>query len=298
MKTSYKKLVEEVTSKNFCNRLIIMLFFEFLLALNYNTFLLPNHIVVGGTSGIAIIVNHFFGIESALFILLFNIVFIILSFFLLGPEETGKSIIGSIMYPLFVSLTTGLGLYLSKVLIFENFLLTIVVTAVIYGVCNGFIYKTGFFTGGIDILLKIISKYLKIPRGNASFGTNIFIILIGALVFGINKAAYAIIIIFFNSNLVDKIMLGISNNKTFYIRTHKSDEIKKIIGEMDSGYTVIQTQEKDDKHGEDMIMCVINTSDYYMFNNIIQSIDPNAFIIISDCYEVYGGQRKKKFPFI
>ena len=67
---------------------------------------------------------------------------------------------------------------------------------------------------------------------------------------------------------------------------------------MDSGYTVIQTQEKDDKHGEDMIMCVINTSDYYMFNNIIQSIDPNAFIIISDCYEVYGGQRKKKFPFI
>lgn len=298
MKTSYKKLVEEVTSKNFWNRLIIMLFFEFLLALNYNTFLLPNQIVVGGTSGIAIIVNHFFGIESALFILLFNIVFIILSFFLLGPEETGKSIIGSIMYPLFVSLTTGLGLYLSKVLIFENFLLTIVVTALIYGVCNGFIYKTGFFTGGIDILLKIISKYLKIPRGNASFGTNIFIILIGALVFGINKAAYAIIIIFFNSNLVDKIMLGISNNKTFYIRTHKSDEIKKIIGEMDSGYTVIQTQEKDDKHGEDMIMCVINTSDYYMFNNIIQSIDPNAFIIISDCYEVYGGQRKKKFPFI
>ena len=298
MKTSYKKIVEEVTSKNFWNRLLIMLFFEFLLALNYNTFLLPNHIVVGGTSGVAIIANYFFNIESALFILVFNIVFIILSFFLLGPEETGRSIIGSLLYPLFVSLTAGLGLYLSKVLIFDNFLVTIIVTALIYGVCNGFIYKTGFFTGGIDILLKIISKYIKIPRGNASFATNIIIIIIGALVFGINKAVYGIIIIFFNSNLVDKIMLGISNNKTFYIRTHKSEEIKKIISEMDSGYTIIQTQEKDDKHGEDIIMCVINTSDYYMFNNIIQSVDPNAFIIISDCYEVYGGQRKKKFPFI
>ncbi len=296
MKSTSKKIKEKVLSKNIWSRLIIMSFFMFLLALNYNTFMLPNKIVVGGTSGLAIIANYFTGINVAMFILIFNIVFIILCYFLLGPEETGRSIIGSLLYPLFVSLTSDIGSFLSTKIIFENYLVTIIVTALIYGMCNGYIYKTGFSTGGIDIFMHIVNKYLKIPRGNASFMTNVIIITVGALIFGINKAAYAMIIIFFNSMLVDKIMLGISNSKTFYIKTHKQKEIKQFINSMNSGYTLINTEGRFEE--SNMIMCVIHTSDYYMLYNAIKEIDPDAFIIINDCYQVYGGQRKKKFPFI
>ena len=49
---------------------------------------------------------------------------------------------------------------------------------------------------------------------------------------------------------------------------------------------------------QDMIMCVINNKDYYMFKNVVEQIDPESFIIITDCYEVYGGKRKETFPFI
>lgn len=296
MKSTSKKIKEKVLSKNIWSRLIIMSFFMFLLALNYNTFMLPNKIVVGGTSGLAIIANYFTGINVAMFILIFNIVFIIMCYFLLGPEETGRSIIGSLLYPLFVSLTSDIGSFLSTKIIFENYLVTIIVTALIYGMCNGYIYKTGFSTGGIDIFMHIVNKYLKIPRGNASFMTNVIIITVGALIFGINKAAYAMIIIFLNSMLVDKIMLGISNSKTFYIKTHKQKEIKQFINSMNSGYTLINTEGRFEE--SNMIMCVIHTSDYYMLYNAIKEIDPDAFIIINDCYQVYGGQRKKKFPFI
>ncbi len=296
MKSTSKKIKEKVLSKNIWSRLIIMSFFMFLLALNYNTFMLPNKIVVGGTSGLAIIANYFTGINVAMFILIFNIVFIIMCYFLLGPEETGRSIIGSLLYPLFVSLTSDIGSFLSTKIIFENYLVTIIVTALIYGMCNGYIYKTGFSTGGIDIFMHIVNKYLKIPRGNASFMTNVIIITVGALIFGINKAAYAMIIIFLNSMLVDKIMLGISNSKTFYIKTHKQKEIKQFINSMNSGYTLINTEGRFEE--SNMIMCVIHTSDYYMLYNAIKEIDSDAFIIINDCYQVYGGQRKKKFPFI
>ena len=146
--------------------------------------------------------------------------------------------------------------------------------------------------------MQILNKYLKISTGVASFITSIVVVVPGAFVFGINKAIYGIIIIIIISVLVDKIMLGISNSKMFYIRTKKLEEVQEFIKEMNTGYTTIKADGAYSKKKYDMIMCVLPTRDYYMFKNVIQKIDPEAFFIITDCYEVYGGQRKEIFPFI
>lgn len=298
MKFNYKKIIEDVISKNFWSRIIIMTISIFFLALNYNLFLLANNLVTGGTSGLATIVNHLFGCDPAVFMLIFNCFLIFLSFIFLGSKSTGLTIIGSILYPLFVSMTKGLATFLGEYIILDNFLLVVIISGCIYGFSNGFIYKTGFTTGGGDIIIQIISKYLKIPTGNASLFVNLIIISFGALVFGINKAIYAVLIIFINSNLVDKIMLGISDSKMFYIFTKKPEEVIDFIKGMESGYTLMKTDGGYTKEKKNIIMCVIPTKDYYMFNNCIKKIDPSAFLIISDCYQVYGGHRKNNLPFI
>ena len=139
---------------------------------------------------------------------------------------------------------------------------------------------------------------MKISTGTASFITSIAVVVPGAFVFGLNKAIYGTIIIVIISILVDKIMLGISNSKMFYIRTKKVEEVQDFIKEMNTGYTIIKADGAYSKKKYDMIMCVLPTRDYYMFKNVIQKIDPDAFFIITDCYEVYGGQRKEINPFI
>ncbi len=298
MNFDYKKLSEEVFNKNFWPRFFIVILSILLLAINYNLFLLHNNLVIGGTSGLATIVYEIVGLNPAIFIFSFNIVFIIISFIFLGPKNTGLTIIGSLLYPLFVSLTSAPCEYIANKLVFDNFFLIVIISGFLFGIANGFIYKTGYSTGGADIAIQLVNKYLKIPTGVSSLIINSIVIIAGGLIFGISKAIYAIIVIVINSQLVDKIMLGISDSKMFYIHTKKIDEVKDFINKMHSGCTIMRTEGGYTNEEKDLIMCVVPTKDYYMFKNVLTKIDPDSFLIISDCYEVYGGYRKEKYPFI
>ena len=111
-------------------------------------------------------------------------------------------------------------------------------------------------------------------------------------------AIYAILVIFINSTLIDKIMLGISESKVFYIHTTKTQEVQKAIVSLGTGYTVLKSDGSYDSEDNNIIMCVITTKDYYLLKNIVQRLDPEAFFVITDCYQAYGGYRKTKYPFI
>lgn len=298
MKFDYKELTEIVQSKNFWPRLIVMIIGIFILSVTYNIFLLHYDLVTGGTSGLAIIVRHIWDIDPALFIFLVELVLLILSFLLLGAKTTGMTIIGSLLYPLFISITSTPCEMIANSVNFDSMLIIAIISGVLFGVGSGLVYKMGYSTGGTDIIMQILNKYLKISSGIAIFISNILIIVLGAFIFGINKAIYGTIIIKINSILVDKIMLGISNSKVFYIRTEKPEEIKGLINTLKTGYTILKTEGSHSKNKSDMIMCVVTNRDYYMFKNIVQQIDPESFIMITDCYEVYGGKRKENFPFL
>lgn len=295
----YKKLLQEVSKKNYWKRLIIASAAIFLLSLNYNVFLLHNNLVIGGTSGIAIIFNKLFQFPPATFIFIFNILLIIISFLALGPKQTNKTIVGSILYPLFVQLTVPLANYLISYTNFDSMFLTVIVTAFIFGTCTGVIYKTGYTTGGADILMQIVNKYFHIQTGKASFFVNFIIVGAGGVVFGWTKALYAVIIIAINTVLVDRILIGISDSKMFFIYTQKEKEVAGfILKEMNAGYTMLETEGGYSKTKRKMIMCVVPTKDYYYFKESVLQMDPNAFFVISDCYEVSGGVKRSNLPFI
>lgn len=298
MKFDYKELIDEVHSKNFWPRLLIMIFGVFLLAITYNMFFLKYDLVTGGTSGLAIIINHLFDIDPALFIFVVEIFLLILSFILLGTKRTGMTILGSLLFPFFISLTSNICSFVADKVVYDSYIIITLVSGLLFGIGNGLVYKMGYSTGGADIVVQILNKYMKISTGTASFITSIAVVVPGVFVFGLNKAIYGTIIIVIISILVDKIMLGISNSKMFYIRTKKVEEVQDFIKEMNTGYTIIKADGAYSKKKYDMIMCVLPTRDYYMFKNVIQKIDPDAFFIITDCYEVYGGQRKEINPFI
>ena len=296
--SSIKELIIEAKTKDFWLRLTLAVISIFCLAFNYNLFLLHNDLVIGGTSGISIIINELTEISPSLFILIFNIFFIILSFIVLGGKSTRKAIVGSLLYPLFVFLTAPACAIIAPQIELDNFLLIVLISGLIFGASNGIIYRSGYSTGGMDILIEIMSKYAKIPRGTSSFIINFIIILSGGFFFGLSKVVYAVIIIIMNSYLVDKIMLGISDSKMFYIHTDKIDEVLNAIKDLESGYTLLKIEGGYTKARRNIVMVVVPTVQYFMFKSLITKIDPEAFIVISDCYEVYGGQRKEQFPFI
>ena len=299
MKINYKELVDEICSKNFWKRFLILLIGTFLLAINFNMLLIPNDLVTGGTSGIAIIVNELVpSIKSSTFVLISNIVLLIISFILLGPKKTGLYVLGSIAYPVMMSLTEGLSIWLLKYIDLKDTFLLVAASGAIYGTANGLLYKTGFGSGGADIIIQLITKYFKIPNGTASLIFNTGVITTGAVIFGADKALLGILIIIINSTLINKIMIGISDSKTFYIQTTKIDEIIGVLEESHAGYTILKTEGGHTKKANDVIMTVVSTKEYYLYENLIRKIDPEVFLVINDCYEVYGGRSKHNKSFL
>lgn len=271
----------------------------FLYALCFNLFLIPNDLVVSGFSGIAIVVQRVFGWNANAFIYITNGILLVLGFIFLGWKITKKNIAGSILYPVMITVTNPVAIFLNNYIIGDDFYLILLFAIILYGVSSGLIYRTGFSTGGSDIIMQILNKYMKISESKSMIVANSVIILIGMFVFGFNKGVYSFIILICSTYFIDKLMFGLSDSKVFYIYTKKVRKIKKIIlNDFQTGFTSIPSRGGYSKKRNFMIMCVVSNRDYYLFKQKILEIDPNAFIIINSCYEVNGGVKRKTLPFL
>ena len=259
-----------------------------LVASAFNIFLLPNDVVYG-VGGIGVILNKTKGINPSIIILISSLILLILSLFLLGKKETKNSIIGSLLYPLFVELTNPLVQYVN--LGHTEIIVQIVFGAVISGIGLGLIFKSGFTTGGTDILNQIFAKYFKTSMGKAMIFTDGLIILISLFIFGFEKFIYSLINMYIISVMADKVMLGISKSKAFYIITDNETSVKKfILNHLSHGVTVLEGRGGYTGNNQKVFMCIIPTKEYFIAKEGIHAIDPNAFFLVTDAYEVYGGE--------
>ena len=271
----------------------------FLYALCFNLFLIPNDLVVSGFSGVAIVAQKLFGWPASTFIYITNAILLIVSFIFLGWKLTKRNIAGSIMYPLMITVSEPIANFLDNYIIGDDFYLVLLFAIILYGVSSGLIYRTGFSTGGSDIIMQILNKYLNISQSKAMIVANSLIIIIGMIVFGFNKGVYSFIILICSTYFIDKIMFGLSDSKVFYIYTKKLRKIKKLIlDDFQTGFTSIPSRGGYSQKRGFMIMCVVSNRDYYLFKQKILEIDPQAFIIINSCYEVNGGVKRRTLPFL
>ncbi len=295
----FKKIQEIIKKRDFVSRIFFLIFGVFLLALNYNLFLLPNHLVIGGTTGLSIVFENLFGWDPTTFLYVCTGILMVISYLFLGIKQTSASLIGSLIYPFFVSLTAPLAAFLTPYVQFDNVILLILAVSLLFGCANGLIYKVGFDTGGSDIVMRVLHKYCHLPEGKSAFVTQIIIIFIGGFVFGVSNFIYALIILFLYTNIVDKIIIGISDSKLFFIYTKKWEEVENyILNELHTGVTILETEGGYSKEKNNLLMCVVPNKDYYLFKEVVLQIDSKAFFVINDCYEVKGGVKRKNLPFL
>lgn len=274
---------------------VTFVFGIFLLAMCYHLFLLPNEFITGGTNGLAIIFNKLFNIDPTVFLYISRIVLLIISFICLGYKKTLPIVLGSLLYPIMVTITEPIALALLKYINTSQVLISVVITGFLYGASSALIYKSGFTTGGGDVIMELIKKYAKVSTSVANFSYSFIILLMGAFVFGFESFIYSVIILLISNHFIDKITLGVSLSKVFFIYTNKLSEVKKVITEeYDSGVTILQSkQEFLHKKGE-ILMVAVSNLDCYRLRNRILELDPNAFFVINDCYEVNGGKKKER----
>lgn len=266
--------------------LVVSLFFS---AIVYNLFLLPVNLVTGGAGGIATITNYVYGIDPALMILIVSITCALLSLMYLGPEVTAVTILASLLYPFFVKITEPLTDIIQ--MDYSDMFTITLFAGVLNGIANGLMYKTGYNNGGLPVISQILEKYCKIPIAKTSAVINITVVLIGGIFFGSTNVMYAIILIYLNSIIINKVLLGISNNKAFYIITSEEAQIKDyIIRTLSHSVTVFDVKGGFLNKKNKVVLTVVPSSEYYRVTEGIKIIDKDAFFVVTDAYEVVGGK--------
>lgn len=255
----------------------------------FNVFFMPYDIVIGGLSGISIIINHFFGMNPALFVLITSLTLLVISFILLNKEQTMPYLLGSLLLPLFIQLTSPLTTM--NFLAGADIFLIVIFGGLISGMGTGLIFKTGFLTGDSDLLSQIISKYFRLTPNRATFIIGAIIVASGGIIttvglYDFAKVMYAIVAVYISSTVSEKVIIGISSNKTFYIFTDQINPIKEYIKtEFNISLTVMKATGGFSGHKESVIMCVIPTRDYFKIREGLKLIDPEAFFIATEAYE-------------
>lgn len=288
-----KKLFDENIIKNIYKKDRFVRYVQFfigslLVALSFNLFILPNQITYG-MSGVGVILNSLFGLDPSIVILIGSGILLIMSYFLLGKEKTMNSVLGSILVPVLMKVTEIVPEYI-VIETTEPFVL-VLFGAVITGFGMGLVFKAGYTTGGTDILNQIVAKYAHMSVGTAMYFTDGLIVCSSFFFFGASKMLYSIISLYIISIMTDKVVLGISNSKAFYIITEHETAVKKFIMEhLSHGVTVLDGRGGFTGNHQKVIMCIIPTKEYYIAKEGIREIDPRAFFVVTDAYEVNGGE--------
>ena len=261
----------------------------FLVAIAYNLFLASNNLVPGGVSGLGVVLHYLFKINNALFVFIVGVLLLMISYVLLGKEKTKYSVLGTILFPIFIELTVNV----NKIIPLDTsqLLLSSIFGGVIYGFGIGMIFKAGFTTGGTDIVNQILSKYLKLSIGNCMLITDGIIVTLSAIVFGPIHFMYSILVLYIISIMSDRVILGVSDSKAFFIVTEKDDDVKDyVLNVLGHGATIFKAKGGLNKENQNVIMCVLPTKEYYKLKAGINEIDKEAFFVATDAYEVFGGE--------
>ena len=287
-KLNINKLIKEINSKDYTKRFLIMLCGLFISSFAFNLFFAPNNIVVGGISGLSLIIKEYFHIKPSLFISIASVFLIIISFIFIGKEKTLNTLIVVIIYPIFIEATSKITNHID--LETSSLLLTIIFGGALDGLASGLILKEGFSAGGTQIITQIMYKYLHMSLGKSSLIVNSLIITTAIFTFGITKSMYAVIALYISSTITDRVILGVSNNKSFYIITDKEEEVCEfIIQKLHHSVTIINAKGGYSNKNKKLLLCIIPTKEYFLVKEVVLEIDKNAFFLITDSYETVGG---------
>lgn len=271
----------------FYKRWSTIIFGLFIYSVGYNLFLLENNLVAGDIEGVATIFQDY--ISPPLLILILSICLQIAAFIFLDKEKAMGSLVGTMLFPLFVYLTSGV----ADLIIIEgnDLMLASIFGGLLSGFGAGLAFKMNSNTGGTDILQQIMSKYFKISLGKAKIMIDGLIVIFGGFVFGWQMVLYSIICIAIFGIVTDRVMLGISSTKALYIISDKQEEVKDyLLNKASRGLTIISAKGGFSDKEQNIIMCLIKNKQYFLVKEELELIDKNAFLIVTDAYQSLGGK--------
>lgn len=260
-------------------------------AFGLHYFLLPNKLMEGGVTGIAILLNYALGWPLSITTLVLNIPLFFVGWRILGRAQTAYTIFGAVSLSVFLALMEKLIAH-GWIVPFQtsnDYILAVLYAGVTLGTGLGIVFRFGGTTGGVDIIARIASKLRGWSMGQIILTLDIIIIGASLIYIPKEKVLYTLVAVFIASKLIDFIQEGAYAAKAFSIITEAGDEIGlKITKDMERGVTLYPAKGAYSGKPKQVVYCVVSRQEIRQLKTIVRSIDPRAFIVINDVHDVLG----------
>ena len=257
-------------------------------------FYTPARITGGGATGVGTIFYYLFGFDQGTVMMFINIPLVLFGMKVFGWQYGIRTLVGSVMLSIWTTIIghatgyQGLLNYSDTV----NVLLSALFGGVLMGVGIGLTMKSGSNTGGTDVISQVISHYFPVRVGTVSFTVNAVVVSCGGIFLGLQPMLFAIIAMYFSSQLTNYVLLGFGTNlaKAVYILSdeHVPDISQRVISELHRGGTVLQGTGIYTDKSHPMLIVIVPNNQLNHLMKIISNEDPAAFVYVTEAYEVLG----------
>ncbi len=255
-------------------------------ALAITIFILPNGLITGGTTGLALFFYHQFGVPIQGFVTIFNVAMFVLGAAVLGKKFALTTVISTFYYPFILSVFQSLTA-LGKVT--EDNLLAVIFSGLLIGAGIGVVIRAGASTGGMDIPPLVLNKKMGLPVSMTMNGMDTAILLLQIVFTDKEMVLYGILLVLAYTSVLNRVLLLGQAKMQVKIVTERYEEINQAIArDLDRGVTLFRSRTGHLKRDGYVVMSVVNNRELVQLNQLIQKIDPQAFIVIHQVNEVRG----------
>jgi uncharacterized membrane-anchored protein YitT (DUF2179 family) len=269
--------------KNTIFRIAYILIGSFIYSIAINALFIPHHLLSGGLTGVAMMLNYLFRIPIGLSVAILNIPLFFGSHKYIGKRFTWLSILGILSSSLFLFLTDSWKIPV------ENSMVAAIFGGLISGIGTGIVIKNRGSLGGTDIISIIVNKYFSFNIGGVGMAINAVILGISAFLFNVEMAMLTLVAIFVSNKAIDSIQEGFNHRKTVIIVSDHYQEIAdELLKKVKRGITFIDGEGAYTKKGKKLIYMVVRVMELSRIKDIVRRKDPGAFLSIIDTREVEG----------
>lgn len=248
-------------------------------------FMLPSHVAVGSASALAMVLGNFIPLSVSVITLIINVFLLVLGFILIGPEFGAKTVYTAIMVPL------AMGVF---EIIFPNFqsltqdpLIDVICYILVVGMAMAILFSRNASSGGLDIVAKIMNKYLKMGLGRACSIAGIVVALTSVLCYDTKTVVLSVLGTYFGGIIVDHFIFGLNIKRRVCVISPKIDEITEfVLHQLHSGATLNEITGAYDKTAKKEIITIVDKHEYRKLMDFVKKVDPKAFVTVYSVNEI------------
>ena len=257
-----------------------------LLGFTVAAFIIPNGVIMGGATGLGLTLSHFLPLDTATLVLVLNLLALALGLAALGKTFVLTTIASSLLYPVFLGIMQRIP---GITTLTDDPMLASLFGGGLVGVALGLLMRVGSSSGGTDVVNLVLHKWTHMPVSVAVYVTDIVILGLQALYSNPEQILFGIVLLVVETIALDRLMLLGQSQIQIFVVSGKYEEIrKKCLTELQAGITMVCIETGLTGQSQRGVLCVIPPRKLYAAQEMIQAIDPNAFLTITQIKEVRG----------